>query len=140
MGATSAVASALADFYTTVMTGMSLQAKDGVSRKSLLATVEQAMRVFPAIPKDAARKRRETAAAPDPKLLPLPDRSESPVLSVPVDVSHVRLPHPLTSNASKFKIVCCVLTRHSTNSRGTSLFHDWLHGSFAAFQPSTVPL
>ena len=56
-------ATALADFYSTVMTGMAMQAKDGVSRKSLLATVEQAMQIFPAVPKAAARKRREPAAA-----------------------------------------------------------------------------
>jgi AcrR family transcriptional regulator len=56
-------ATALADFYSTVMTGMSLRAKDGVSRKSLLATVEQAMQIFPAVPKAAARKRREPAEA-----------------------------------------------------------------------------
>ena len=54
---------ALADFYSTVIMGMSLQAKDGASRKSLLATVERAMQIFPAIPKDATKKRRETAAA-----------------------------------------------------------------------------
>lgn len=56
-------ATALADFYATVMTGMSLLAKDGASRKSLLATVQQAMLIFPAIQKNAATKRRETAAA-----------------------------------------------------------------------------
>lgn len=37
----------LADFYATIITGMALQAKDGASRKSLLATVETAMRVWP---------------------------------------------------------------------------------------------
>jgi AcrR family transcriptional regulator len=56
-------ATSLADFYSTVMMGMSLQAKDGVSRKSLLATVQQAMQIFPAIPASAARKGRESVAA-----------------------------------------------------------------------------
>lgn len=50
-------AAALADFYATVISGMSLQARDGASRKSLLATVETAMRAFPAPP-----GRREKAA------------------------------------------------------------------------------
>ncbi len=56
-------AGALADFYSTILMGMSLQARDGATRKGLLATVQQAMRIFPAIPKGATRKRRETAAA-----------------------------------------------------------------------------
>ncbi len=55
--------SALSDFYSTIITGMSLQARDGATRKSLLATVEQSMQIFPAVPKAAAKKRRETAAA-----------------------------------------------------------------------------
>jgi AcrR family transcriptional regulator len=38
---------ALADFYSTILTGMALQARDGATRKSLLATVEQAMSLFP---------------------------------------------------------------------------------------------
>jgi AcrR family transcriptional regulator len=54
---------ALSDFYLTIITGMSLQARDGATRKSLIATVEQAMQIFPAVPKAAARKRREPAAA-----------------------------------------------------------------------------
>ena len=41
-------AAALADFYAAVISGMSLQARDGASRKSLLATVETAMRAWPA--------------------------------------------------------------------------------------------
>jgi AcrR family transcriptional regulator len=58
-------AAGLADFYSTIMTGMSLRAKDGASRKSLLATVAQAMALFPAVQKGAAKKRngREVAAA-----------------------------------------------------------------------------
>ena len=49
--------SELADFYSTIMTGMSLQARDGASRKSLLATVRQAMAVFPAVEVGARKKR-----------------------------------------------------------------------------------
>lgn len=40
-------AGALADFYTTVLTGMSMQARDGATRKALLATAEAAMRAWP---------------------------------------------------------------------------------------------
>jgi AcrR family transcriptional regulator len=40
-------AAALADFYSALLAGMSLQARDGASRKSLLATVEQSMALFP---------------------------------------------------------------------------------------------
>jgi AcrR family transcriptional regulator len=54
-------AAALADFYATVIAGMSLQARDGASRKILLATVERAMMVFP--PVAAIPKRREAQAA-----------------------------------------------------------------------------
>jgi TetR/AcrR family transcriptional regulator, copper-responsive repressor len=39
---------ALAKFYCTVMEGMSIQARDGASRKSLLATAAAAMRAWPA--------------------------------------------------------------------------------------------
>jgi AcrR family transcriptional regulator len=46
---------ALADFYATVLTGMSLQAREGASRKSLLATVEAAMRAWPQGAKRATR-------------------------------------------------------------------------------------
>ena len=42
-------AGTLADFYSTIMTGMSMSARDGATRKSLLATVAQAMRIFPEI-------------------------------------------------------------------------------------------
>jgi AcrR family transcriptional regulator len=51
-------AGALADFYVTIMAGLSMQARDGASRKSLLATVERAMTVFP-----ARAKRRSTELA-----------------------------------------------------------------------------
>ncbi len=46
-------AKALSNFYSTVYQGMSMQAKDGASRASLLATVDAAMRAWP-----AALKRR----------------------------------------------------------------------------------
>jgi len=48
-------AAALANFFSTVYQGMSMQAKDGASRESLLASVEMAMRSWPATP--PARKR-----------------------------------------------------------------------------------
>jgi AcrR family transcriptional regulator len=38
---------ALADFYTTVLQGMAIQARDGATRKSLLAAAEAAMRAWP---------------------------------------------------------------------------------------------
>lgn len=40
-------AGALAKFYATVFAGMSIQARDGASRKSLLATAAAAMRAWP---------------------------------------------------------------------------------------------
>ena len=40
-------AGALAKFFTTVLEGMSIQARDGASRKSLLATAATAMRAWP---------------------------------------------------------------------------------------------
>lgn len=56
-------AGALADFYSTILTGMSQQARDGASRKSLLATVEHALGVFPGAQAARRRKAREAAAA-----------------------------------------------------------------------------
>lgn len=53
-------AAELADFYSTIITGMSMLARDGASKKSLAATVENAMRLFPAA-KKAARKAVEAA-------------------------------------------------------------------------------
>ena len=38
---------ALADFYSTVLKGLALQATDGASRRSLLATADAAMRAWP---------------------------------------------------------------------------------------------
>jgi AcrR family transcriptional regulator len=43
----SADAGALANFYATVYQGMSMQAKDGATRESLLASVDMAMRSWP---------------------------------------------------------------------------------------------
>jgi AcrR family transcriptional regulator len=40
-------AGALAEFYTTVLAGMSMQARDGATRKSLEATVAAALRAWP---------------------------------------------------------------------------------------------
>jgi len=53
-------AGALADFFSAVVAGMSMQARDGASRKSLLATVENAMLAFP--PVVASRKKSMAAA------------------------------------------------------------------------------
>jgi TetR/AcrR family transcriptional regulator, copper-responsive repressor len=44
-------AGALSDFYSAVVMGMALQARDGATRKSLLATVERAMSLFPPVPR-----------------------------------------------------------------------------------------
>src|SRR5687768_7033402 len=52
-------AAALADFFSAVVAGMSMQARDGASRKSLLGTVESAMLAFPAV----VRKKKSIAAA-----------------------------------------------------------------------------
>jgi len=40
-------AAALANFYTTVFQGMSIQARDGATRASLIATTQSAMRAWP---------------------------------------------------------------------------------------------
>jgi AcrR family transcriptional regulator len=54
----------LADFYATVLSGISLQARDGASRKRLLATVSAAMRAWPEKPTRAApRSRRKPVQA-----------------------------------------------------------------------------
>src|SRR5262249_22092324 len=44
-------AGALADFYAAITNGMAQMARDGASKKSLLATVEQAIAAFPPLPK-----------------------------------------------------------------------------------------
>jgi len=50
---------ALTNFYSAVISGMSLQARDGASRKTLLAMVDTAMRAWPA----TAQPRRKTSPA-----------------------------------------------------------------------------
>jgi hypothetical protein len=50
-------AGGLADFYLTIIAGMALQARDGASRKSLMATVEAAMRAWPAGAKRSAKEK-----------------------------------------------------------------------------------
>ena len=57
----------LADFFTTVITGIAMRAKDGASRKSLMATVEASMRAWPVEDKASSRRgakapRKETVA------------------------------------------------------------------------------
>ena len=47
-------AGALTDFYFTILTGMALQAREGATRARLLATVEQALSLFPKAPKKRA--------------------------------------------------------------------------------------
>ena len=44
-------AGALANFYATIYQGMSMQARDGATRDSLRASVEMAMRSWPAAPR-----------------------------------------------------------------------------------------
>ena len=57
-------AGTLANFYATVYQGMSMQAKDGATRASLLASVEMAMRSWPVAANAPRRatKKRATAA------------------------------------------------------------------------------
>lgn len=54
-------AGALASFYSTIYQGMSMQAKDGATQASLMATVDAAMRAWPASAKTV--KRAKTASA-----------------------------------------------------------------------------
>ena len=56
-------AAGLASFYVAVIGGMSLQARDGASRKALMATVEAAMRAFPADPQESAKRGKRAAVA-----------------------------------------------------------------------------
>ena len=55
-------AGALADFFAALITGMSMQARDGVSRASLLETVRRAMTLFPEAARASLRKRRSAIA------------------------------------------------------------------------------
>jgi len=52
----------LTDFYAAVIMGMSLQAREGASRKALLTMVETAMRAWPASPRPGARRKAALAA------------------------------------------------------------------------------
>ncbi len=65
---------ALTNFYAAVIAGMSLQSRDGASRKALLATVEAAMRAWPEAPaapkRPKAEKRRPAAREPAPHAIP----------------------------------------------------------------------
>jgi AcrR family transcriptional regulator len=56
-------AGALADFYSTILTGMSALARDGTTRKALMATVAQAMSLFPEAPRRAKKAARRESAA-----------------------------------------------------------------------------
>jgi AcrR family transcriptional regulator len=47
---------ALADFYATILAGMSLRARDGPSRKRLMATVAAAMQAWPDTPRRAPKR------------------------------------------------------------------------------------
>jgi len=55
-------AGALANFYMAIMAGMSLQARDGASRKTLLGMVETAMRAWPESPAARQPKKARLAA------------------------------------------------------------------------------
>ena len=57
-------AGALANFYATVYQGMSMQAKDGMPKASLLASVEMAMRSWPVAQESSGEKARKRAKAP----------------------------------------------------------------------------
>jgi AcrR family transcriptional regulator len=54
-------AAELADFYSAIVTGMSMQARDGATRASLMATVKRALAIFPEVPRVASGKRRQAA-------------------------------------------------------------------------------
>lgn len=57
-------AASLADFFTTVVTGLAMRAKDGASRRALLDSVAMAMRAWPPEPsKSPAKKKRPARAA-----------------------------------------------------------------------------
>jgi AcrR family transcriptional regulator len=56
-------AGALADFYVAVINGMSLQAREGASRKALLAMAQTAMRAWPESPARRKPARKARAAA-----------------------------------------------------------------------------
>jgi AcrR family transcriptional regulator len=53
----SADPASLAEFVTTIFAGMAMHARDGASKKALLATVENAMKVFPASRRKGRKKK-----------------------------------------------------------------------------------
>jgi AcrR family transcriptional regulator len=53
---------ALVNFYVALIDGMSLQAREGATRKTLLAMIEAAMRAWPEAPKRAPRTKVRAAA------------------------------------------------------------------------------
>jgi AcrR family transcriptional regulator len=55
-------ANALANFYSTVYQGMSMQAKDGAPRASLLLSVDMAMRAWPVGAESPKKKPKRVAA------------------------------------------------------------------------------
>ena len=55
-------ATALANLYSAVLSGLSLQARDGASRKALLAAVQAAMQAWPAGEAKPARRKLRAAA------------------------------------------------------------------------------
>ena len=56
---------ALTDFYSAVINGMSLQAREGASRKAMLAMVETAMRAWPPAARRAAGRKDKATARND---------------------------------------------------------------------------
>ena len=53
----SADAGSLAEFITTIFAGMAMHARDGASKKVLLATVDNAMKVFPEVQRKGSKKK-----------------------------------------------------------------------------------
>lgn len=53
---------ALTNLYLAVLSGLSLQARDGASRKALLAAVHAAMQAWPAAPAKVARRKQRAIA------------------------------------------------------------------------------
>ena len=59
---------ALADFYTAVLQGMSHRARDGASRKSLIATAQTALRAWPQSARKSVRKTKAEAPSQRAKI------------------------------------------------------------------------
>jgi AcrR family transcriptional regulator len=53
----SADPASLAEFITTIFAGMAMHARDGASKKVLLATVENAMKVFPEVQRKGQKRK-----------------------------------------------------------------------------------